>query len=425
MNDEDSRFRQSEVSRINRRAVLRGVGAAGIAGVAGVGTASARHQDSGPQEECGCIDNEDTEAWGKYDFQCVEYDEEEECIAWDFVLTEGYDVVDITGWDGKDGDESEPITVYFELNEGYALVGEVCAFGGRDNHSAEPEDDNGSYRYESDLENRGGQQAAISNLVFCVMETEETLSECPFYGTTRDDPTAINAIRYDPDTGEIVEVEVGGIPDDSFGDSNYPNGVAFDDDNDIWYFAEQGGVLKTMNEDGALGIKEYETISDGANIAGAAFWDATGEYLFISQRGGTLMAAEIDGDDVETREVTSLDWSGILLGDLAIDRDGGTLYVSTVTSNEGSIFFSVDLNDLGEQTLIVSASADSMEYATGKQIAFGEEDLWAHEAEGGHWWTVDVSDGSMGDVVAQTDEYTDLARCGFADVGIPEIAPPE
>lgn len=430
MTNDDSRFRRSEVSHINRRAVLRGVGAAGVAGVAGVGTVSARHQGKGPQEECGCIDNEDTEAWGKYDFQCVEYDEdEEECIEWDFVLTEGYDAVDIMGWDGKDGDQSEPITVYFEVKEGYALVGEVCAFGGRDNHSAEPEDDNGSYRYESDLENRGGQQAAISNLVFCVMEVEEALSQCPFYGTSRADPTSIFGIRYDPDAGEIVEVEVGNIPDDD-PDSNYPNGVAFDDDNDVWYFAEKNGDLKTMNEDGTLGIEEYGVVTPGGEpIAGAAFWDATGEYLYIPNGTNRLMAADISGGSAVTRDVVTLDWSNIGLGDLAIDRDEANLYVSTTrTAEVGPNFFRVDLDNLSDQSEIVNESAgDRTEYAHSSQIAFddGDATLWAHNAGNGEWRTVDLSDGSLSEVRAVTREYTDLARCGFADVGIPEIAPPE
>ena len=249
---------------------------------------------------------------------------------------------------------------------------------------------------------------------------EPEFPECPFYGTTREDPTAINSILYDADADEIIETQVGDIPDDSPGDSNYPNGVAFDDPGDVWYFAEDDGTLKTMNEDGALGIEEYGVVTPGGEaIAGAAFWDETGEYLFIPQGGDTLRAADISGGDAETRVVAALDWSGIGLGDLAIDRFLGILYVSVVSSSAGSIFFSVDLDDTDDQELIVSDSADSTEFATGKQIAFAEGTLWAHEASGGDWWTVDVSDGSMGDVVDTTQEYTDLARCGFAEWELP------
>ena len=409
--DRNAGFKEST---INRRKVLKGVGVAGVVGVLGSGTAAARHQDRGPQEKCDCIDDDDTEAWGKYDFQCVDYDdEEEECDEWDFVLTEGDNVVTITGWDGKDGDPSEPITVDYEPAEGYT-VSQVCAFGGTDNHDDDDPDDE---TYESDLENRGGQEAAISNLTFCVAEDEPTLPQCPFYGTSRADPTAIFSIRYDPDAGEIVEEQVGEIPDDS-SDSNYPNGVAFDDDNDVWYFAEDTGVLKTMNEDGNLGIEEYGVVTpNGEPIAGAAFWDATGEYLYIPNGGNTLMAADISGGTAETRDVSQLEWSNIGLGDLAIDRDGDVLYVSTTrTAESGMNFFSVDLDNLSDQNEIV-ASTDRTAFAVGSQIAFDDgETMWAHNAGTGDWRTVDLDDGSLSDVLATTREYTDLARCGFYEL---------
>ncbi len=240
--------------------------------------------------------------------------------------------------------------------------------------------------------------------------------DCPFYGTSREDPTAIFSIQYDGDADAIIETQIGDIPDDD-PDSNYPNGLAFDDDNSVWYFAEKNGELKTMNEEGALDIEEYGVISPGGEpIAGAAFWNQEGEYLFIPNGTNKLMAADISGGSADTREVTDLDWSNIGLGDLAIDRNNNILYVSTTaTAESGPNFFSVDLDDTDEQNEIVAAGADSTEFATGKQIAFAEGTLWAHEAEGGDWWTVDVSDGSMGDVVDTTSEYTDLAQCGEAE----------
>lgn len=267
----------------------------------------------------------------------------------------------------------------------------------------------------------------------CFQPDEPVLPECPFYGTSRSDPTAIFRIQYDPDSETIDEQRIGDDISDGSGDSNYPNGLAFDSDNAVWYFAEKGGFLKTMNEDGNLGIEDYEEIADGNDIAGAAFWDDgeggdgedEGEYLYIPNGGDTLKAAYISGDEVETRTVTDLNWSDIGLGDLAIDRDTQTLYVSTTRTNDGPNFFSVDLNDTDEQESIVEASADSTEFATGKQIAFAEGTLWAHEAEGGDWWTVNVDDGSLSDVVATTREYTDLARCGFAERRSEEIVESE
>ena len=243
-----------------------------------------------------------------------------------------------------------------------------------------------------------------------------TLPQCPLYGTSREDPTAIFGVRYDPDADEIIEQQVGEIPDDS-ADSNYPNGLAFDNDNLVWYFAEDTGELKTMNEDGDLGIEEYGVITPGGEpIAGAAFWNDTGEYLFIPNGGNQLWAADISGGTVETRVVTDLDWSGINLGDLAIDRDQEILYVSTTNTNEsGPNFFSVDLDDLDDQNEIV-ASTDRTAFAVRSQIAFAESTLWAHNAGNGDWRTVDVSDGTLSDLVDTTREYTDLAQCGFFEI---------
>ncbi|WP_254809265.1 hypothetical protein [Natronosalvus amylolyticus] len=253
------------------------------------------------------------------------------------------------------------------------------------------------------------------HLQFCLVEADDDpLPQCPFYGTSRSDPTEIVSIRYDAGSGQIVEQSVGAIPDDS-SDSNYPNGLAFDDDNDVWYFAEDTGVLKTMNEDGAFGIEEYGVITpNGESIAGAAFRNDTAEYLYIPNGGSTLMAADISGGTVSTTTVTELDWSGVGLGDLAIDRENDILYVSTTRTNEsGSNFFSVDLTDLTDQQQIV-ASTDRTAFAVRSQIAFDDDGtLWAHNANGGDWRTVDLDDGSLSAVMATTREYTDLSQCGF------------
>ena len=91
------------------------------------------------------------------------------------------------------------------------------------------------------------------------------------------------------------------------------------------------------------------------------------------------------------------------------------LYVSTNerSTDKDPIFFSADLDDKDDQQLIVSDSQDSTEFATDKQLAFAEGTLWAHKASGGGWWTVDVTDGSLSDLVDTTLEYSDLAQCGF------------
>lgn len=390
---------------INRRTAMKSAGAASGAVLLGSsfsGVAAAR----GGGKPCHKVFECEVDEYVKIEF--VEYyDEAEEEYVCYFEEETDTGLIEITNWENKDGEECEPISVEWEA-DGY-VAAKVMAFGGNDCDTVE----NPGTSYTSGLENSGGNTAAISNLQFCLEET--AFPECPFYGTSREDPTEIVSIRYDPNDDEIVETSVGTIPDES-DNSNYPNGLAFDDENDDWYFAEEGGILKTMNEDGSLGIKEYGGISGGADIAGAAFWDDQGEYLFIQNGTNKLMAADISSGVAETREVADLNWSNIGLGDLAIDEDTGVLYVSTTRSSVGPNFFSVDLNDTSVQELIVEAPADSTEFAAGKQIAFAEGSLWAHEASGGSWWTVDTDDGSLSeDVVATTREYTDLAGCGDAE----------
>ncbi len=175
---------RDDESRIDRRKLLRGAGATGasILGLyAFTGTAGARGPpgrgngspgrgpdgDGPPGQSCNC-DETDGEFIAKYDFECIEEDEDG-CVEWGFVLAEGEDVVNIEVVEVKDGDDSEPITVEFEA-DGY-VVQSVCAYGGRDTDTTEDED--GVERFETDLTNPGGQQAAISNLTFCGVVDDE------------------------------------------------------------------------------------------------------------------------------------------------------------------------------------------------------------------------------------------------------------
>ncbi len=431
MTDHDS---ATDEWRINRRSALKGAGMTGIGilgGSAITGSATARGPGgAGPPgkscEEC----PDGMEFLAKYKFECIETEciEEDtetgeclkyECVDWDFVLEKGDDLVEITydAFDdtyNKEGEIAEPNFIEFEA-EGY-VIQHVCVYGGRDNDYGE--DDGGLTEFASDLTNPGGQEAAISNVVFCGIEDEVVPFACPFYGTSRSDPTAIFSIKADPETGEIVETQIGEIPDES-ADSNYPNGVAFDPDNDRWYFAEDTGELKTMTYDpgdGEYNIDTYGIVTPGGEpIAGAAFWNDQNEYLFIPNGTNLLKAAEINGGSVNIRTVTNLEWSNIGLGDLAIDRENEILYVSTTRTNEsGMNFFSVDLNYLSDQNEIV-ASNDRTSFAVGAQIAFDDAgNLWAHNAGTGDWRIVEnLGDGSLSDVIATTREYTDLAQCGF------------
>ena len=412
----------------------------GAVGAFGTGQVTARGPGGGgpPGQSCECPSEEVFLA--KYDFACIETEcveedpdtgecLEEECVDWGFVLAEGEDLVDIT-YDAedpdynKDGETAEPN--FIELDAPDHVITHICAYGGRDTSEAEEPD--GLTEFASDLTNPGGQEAAISNITFCGEETE-VFPECPMYGTSREDPTGIFAIFADPDTGEIEEIEIGEIPDKS-ANSNYPNGVAFDPEDEVWYFAEDTGELMTMNEDGDLDtIKEYGVVHPaGDAIAGAAFYE--GKYYFIPNNTNALRAVDVRSDsnygtsedpegDFGDEEVTELDWSGFNLGDLEFDRDADVLYVSTANTNEsGANFFKVDMDDFSQEEFVNEDDGDRSEVAISAQIAFDDDNnLWAHNAANGDWQIVDLVDepGHLGDVVETTREYTDLAQCGFTE----------
>lgn len=104
---------------------------------------------------------------------CIEGVEVEVC---DFVFEKGEDLVEITyEFDDdtyhKDGEECEPNLIEFEA-DGY-VIQHVCVYGGRDNDEATIEEEGEELtEFGSDLENPSGQEAAISNVVFCGVEEE-------------------------------------------------------------------------------------------------------------------------------------------------------------------------------------------------------------------------------------------------------------
>ncbi|ATW88493.1 hypothetical protein halTADL_1739 [Halohasta litchfieldiae] len=172
-----------ETGQTSRRSVLRGIGATGIATGVGAGIGAAKPDNGRRQgaekrkenrpghKDFACPDG--MEHLGTFEF-VIEEDDEGNVIDCYFEQTEGQEgLVTITGFDSKADEECEPITVYYE--SATHTVGQISAFGGMDTHvDAEPDG-----VYESDLENRGGQQAAISLLHFCGTETviEEPVEE--------------------------------------------------------------------------------------------------------------------------------------------------------------------------------------------------------------------------------------------------------
>ena len=184
----------------SRRTVLRRIGAAGIAAGIGTGIGAARPDHSrgrgAENRGTGAADRARNRP-GHKDFTCpdgmmhlgtlefvVEEDDEGTIVDCYFEQTEGeMNLVTVTGFDSKPGEECEPVTVYYESAD--YTVGQLSSVGGMDTHvDAEP---SGGV-YESELENPGGQQAAISLLHICGTELDDSTTTNE---TVTDDTTTL------------------------------------------------------------------------------------------------------------------------------------------------------------------------------------------------------------------------------------------
>ena len=168
-------MKQPTAQQSTRRTVLQTLGVGGLTvGLTGVGTAQPDHDrgrgTDGRRGEATQPDHHDFECpdgmdhLGTFELVTIE-DADGELLDCYFEQDDGEFHITITGYDTKDGEACEPIVVSDESDS--HNVEQVASFGGTDSHvDDEPEDG----VYESELENSGGQQAAISLLHFCGTE---------------------------------------------------------------------------------------------------------------------------------------------------------------------------------------------------------------------------------------------------------------
>jgi len=238
---------------------------------------------------------------------------------------------------------------------------------------------------------------------------------CPIYGISQGtgvQQIEVIGIPNFSDTSHIVDL-------DGFDETEqfYPNGLAFDDDEGDWYFTTQNGDLHVY--DGS-GFETLGQIGTGSAVAGAA-WFMQGHYYFVPNGSSDLWRVDRNGDD---EVVGDLGIDSINLGDVAIE--GTTTYISTSSSGSSAQFIEVELSASGSSIETVDVVADASDsdvdltsHAVNKQIAFGPDGiLYAHQAgsgvgTNGNWYTVDLANGELSEVVGETKEYTDLAQCAF------------
>jgi hypothetical protein len=160
---------QNNSNQSTRRRVLQGIGAAGVAVGFGTGLGAAAPPRNPGNQGYDCP--EGTVSLGTFEF-VVEEDEDGNVVDCYFEQTGGEDeLVTITDFENKvdeDGEEEEcePVSVTYEV-DGYT-VDSVASFGGND---TDVDSDPADGTYDSDLENPGGQQAAISTLYLCGTES--------------------------------------------------------------------------------------------------------------------------------------------------------------------------------------------------------------------------------------------------------------
>ena len=179
---------------INRRAVLRGAGAASGAALAGatftgsVGAKGGKGNNGkgnngkglrGPPcfKDFECGDNADVYLKYEFDDESCEFVLEKYEVLHDDVEFDEHDF-EFQSAGNKEGEECEPIFV--EWRSPRYNVTKVTAFGGTDCDTKEDLDDGiqSPYVFETDLDaGQSDQQAAISNIQFCLEEADNGLAE--------------------------------------------------------------------------------------------------------------------------------------------------------------------------------------------------------------------------------------------------------
>ena len=183
------------------------------------------------------------------------------------------------------------------------------------------------------------------------------------------------------------------LTDPSPGQQNYPNGVAYDQENNRLYFADNEGE----NGDGSIYVLDIDTdtVSVARNgtgtIASGTFAD--GNYWYIANGTDNLFVApaNLDGTLQAPDQIGNGNGNNYGFGDIVVSADGGYIIAST-TSGPRS-FWIIDLSDLAGWTYNVDPPAnytvhelcqvgDSLntgDCPAGMQLAIGQDgNLYGH-----------------------------------------------
>jgi hypothetical protein len=175
---------------------------------------------------------------------------------------------------------------------------------------------------------------------------------------------------------------------DSYGSGSYPNGAAWDPVNERFYFTDVAGDLHFWSEGSGV---TFAGALDGGQIADGTFYD--GKYYYIANNTDDVQEVHLDATTgvVVSQSVICPDVAGgtaLGFGDIIVDPEGPTLYVSAGVSDVGR-WLTVDLGNGCAVTDIVNPDKWF-------QLAYGNDGvLYGQRTDLDSFFIVDPSDGSL------------------------------
>ena len=223
---------------------------------------------------------------------------------------------------------------------------------------------------------------------------ESQITEAIIYGVTQD--------------GEIFTIDMLNGKEEILtdnlnneGGNNWPNGLAFDQENGRLYYADGSDRNQIWFYDMDTG-ENHPAGTAGGVVAGAEF--ANGAYWYIVNGTDEFrkMTFDADGKNGVDEFVSKLGTSHNL-GDLAVNFSETILYGHSNTSR-GNAFFSIDLDDFA-YTEIKQPAGKNL------QIAFGSDGILYGVTTGTkNWYMIDLITGERTPVRDALNSYTDLAN---------------
>ena len=198
----------------------------------------------------------------------------------------------------------------------------------------------------------------------------------------------------------------------------YPNGLAYDDENNRLYFAirKSGSTAANLYFYDFNGHIKLAATGLPGEVYGAT-WGA-GKYWYIRNGFNDMRTVTFDGNGlngvVEIFEANFAGGKSFNFGDMALAPDEPVIYVSTSFSGTNKEFFKYDLTkDAGKRYSLITTTGK----AVGLQLGFGEDEvLYGHSTFGAtqtgagarEWFAVDKA-GTVISVGFGQNAYNDLA----------------